>query len=461
MSGIDTHLQQSFKQSLVALVLLVLPLGLWSQERSVWVEGTVRGAESGELLPGAHISLLSSGAGQTVNEEGKFAFALRLKRDVTLVISFLGYSDQYLPIAYSSGSVDETDTLSFDIKLATKAFVSDTVNVEARKPAPDTVFGTSRFSISDYLFFRSGFLMLVYPKRLEKESFLVYTDSTERIIASIVIPGKSKRLFSDYEDRPFVITDRAAFEIQFDEVSEELVLLQIDYEQFQSTIEPGIDTLSDHILFSDYRWYYPLFHYYGYKQGVKDPVVIKQIINAELYRRHRFEYYFLSPRQKLQARQVARELGADKHDVAAFMSGFADDITFEPLCAPLFVHNDSILIFDYQTDQVHVLDDQFEQIDSIPISCHKTKTGLKWERAMVADEERQIYYACFSKHGFSYLKQLDLTTGASVATLRLTHRYPEKVRIRNGKVYYIHRPKDSLQKKFLYSESLDYGVRRL
>ena len=47
------------------------------------------------------------------------------------------------------------------------------------------------------------------------------------------------------------------------------------------------------------------------------------------------------------------------------------------------------------------------------------------------------------------------TTTDSTGSFKMTSQYAKHVRIRDGYVYYIYRPSDSVQKKYLYKERID------
>jgi hypothetical protein len=51
---------------------------------------------------------------------------------------------------------------------------------------------------------------------------------------------------------------------------------------------------------------------------------------------------------------------------------------------------------------------------------------------------------------------IDLKTGNITEKVRLEFRYIDKIAIQNNFVYYVYRPFESTQKKFLYKERLPY-----
>ena len=63
-------------------------------------------------------------------------------------------------------------------------------------------------------------------------------------------------------------------------------------------------------------------------------------------------------------------------------------------------------------------------------------------------------YAFFSKDQHHYIKQINYQTGKEILTYKLKHHSAQKIKIKDGYVYYVYRPFDSTQEKFLYRERI-------
>jgi hypothetical protein len=59
---------------------------------------------------------------------------------------------------------------------------------------------------------------------------------------------------------------------------------------------------------------------------------------------------------------------------------------------------------------------------------------------------------CTKKNGFYYLKQVSLYSGKIIASYKLTNQYVDQIKVKNGYVYYVYRPFESLQEQFIYKE---------
>jgi glutathione peroxidase-family protein len=56
-----------------------------------------------------------------------------------------------------------------------------------------------------------------------------------------------------------------------------------------------------------------------------------------------------------------------------------------------------------------------------------------------------------------FLGIVDFKTGEISEKVKLHYKYVEKIRVHNNKIFYIYRPFESIQKRFLYKEKLPYN----
>jgi hypothetical protein len=169
---------------------------------------------------------------------------------------------------------------------------------------------------------------------------------------------------------------------------------------------------------------------------------------------YNLEYYYLPTDVRLEARRMADYYKTDKHIIAAMMSGFTKSMFYEPLYAPLFIMNDTICIFNHHNDYLYHYNNQNKLIDSVKINYHHPKNWREWKKQLFVDEAENKVYAFFSKDGHHYLKQINYQTGKEVLTYKLQHHSAEKIKIKDGFVYYIYRPFGSTQERFLYREKI-------
>ena len=77
---------------------------------------------------------------------------------------------------------------------------------------------------------------------------------------------------------------------------------------------------------------------------------------------------------------------------------------------------------------------------------------------MTQDLINDEIYGVFNRFGFTYIKPINLNTGATDGVFKLYYRYVEKIIVSDNYVYYTYRPFESTQKKFIYREKIPNEV---
>jgi hypothetical protein len=327
-----------------------------------------------------------------------------------------------------------------------KTYELNPVTINAR---PDTVFGTWKYSVADFEFAGDKFILLTYGKNLQHATIRL-VDASQNVLSSFDLPDEAKKLYKDYMGYINVICAEHIYRITVKDNILHLGSLPVD--DYRKFIMPCVDSAASNVFFSNYQADYPQFTYYAFNSEEKIITPVKTVGDPEEIHAYNMEYYFLKPKDRLYARKLADFYGIDKHQIAASMSGLTSSIYYTPLYSPLFVMNDTICVFDHSSDAIFKYDRYLDQLDSIPVNYNHPKNWREWKNEILIDKEENKAYALYEKGGFCYLKGIDMQTGKIRSSFKLTNQYVEKIKIRNGYVYYIYRPFESLQEKFVYKE---------
>ena len=135
---------------------------------------------------------------------------------------------------------------------------------------------------------------------------------------------------------------------------------------------------------------------------------------------------------------------------------FTQSIYWEEVYAPLFERNDSVFVINYPKDQLEIFDANGTNLKKIPIYHHyqRSKTGFK--RKLIQDYITGAIYALYEKAGKSYLGLINVETGDITETVKLNFKYIDQIKVYNNEAFYIYRPFESVQKRYLYKERLPY-----
>lgn len=313
----------------------------------------------------------------------------------------------------------------------------------------DTVFGTWKYSVSDFEFIDDKMVVLTFDRNPEKAT-LRLVDQSQKVISSFELPDVTKKFYKDYMGYVNVMCENHIYRVTI--VNDALHLGSLPVEDYKKYIMPCVDSSHKSIYFSNYQSDYPEFTYYAYNAEAGGFKTIKKVGDPEVLHGYNMEYYFLPPKERVQVRKIANYYGIDFHRVAANMSGLTSSVYYTPLYSPLFVMEDTICVFDHSSNAIFKYDSHLNLLDSLPIDYNHPKAWREWKNEVIIDKEANAAYALYQKNGFYYLKGIDMHTGKIKSSFKLTNQYVEKIKIKDDYVYYIYRPFESLQEKFVYKE---------
>lgn len=329
-----------------------------------------------------------------------------------------------------------------------KKYELNPVTVSADKIV-DTAFGTWKFSVADYQFYKGGMILLTYQRSLKQPTVMII-DAEKRIRQSVSIPDEATGLYTDYQGYTNVICESHIYRLLISDNS--LRLGSLPVEDYRTLIMPCIDSLDQQIYFSNYQRDYPEFTYYAYRTKDSSLYALRTITDDDQLKSYNMEYYFLPTQERFKAAKISREYGIDKHRVAAIMSGVTGSMYYTPLYAPLFIIHDSIMVFDHYKNAILKYNKNLRQVDSVPISYNHPKNWREWKQQVLVDDVSNDAYAVYQKNGYVSLNKIDLNTGKVIGSYKLANAYVDKLKVHNGYVYYVYSPFESLQEFFVYRE---------
>lgn len=321
---------------------------------------------------------------------------------------------------------------------------------------PDTVFKSKRLSVADFEIQQDGkMILLTYPKQLKKGCELVLYDGID-ILNSFSVPGVAEEMVHDYRGNAHVVCKENVYGIHVSKNSIGISTLEKDY--YFKYLAPIVDTNKTKMFFSNFSKDYPAFNYYSFDQMDSTYLKIIKIEDELMMELYRSEYKWVDVRTKLWAKNKEIETGVDA-EIWVGANYFTQSLYYKELYAPLFYKNDSIFVFDYYKDKLFTFNGQGEVLDSVSIYHHYQPKSTGWKKHLIQDRITGEIYALFDKSGYSYLGLIDTKTGEITEKVRLEFRYIDKIEIHNNFVYYVYRPFESTQKKFLYKERLPYNFK--
>lgn len=433
-----------------SLLIILMASVVSAQEQRLLVMGTIRSASDSTVIDGVVVNCKLQARYTHSNFSGRYAILLDRKAGVILDFHHPGFEHRSITITGNMLNENPGDTIRIDLVMQPK--VNELKAVEIRS-GPDTVFGNWKFFVEDFMFADNGRMVLLTFEKTLKESKVLLVDEQQKVLSSFDVPCEAKEFYRDYQGNINVICVDSAFRVKIVPPSQ-VILLALPYRDFCDQMLPCVDTLGGCILFSNYVEQYPAFSYFSFNPADTSFRKLRQVVDGPLLAQYNWEFDYLKPKDRLYARKMELYTGIDKRVIAATMTGFPNSIYYTPLYAPMFVKGDTICVFDHYADTLFLYNKKMQLVGANKIDYHHPKNWKEWDRQLHQDEITGEIYARFEKGGYYTLKKIDISTGKIVGEYKIENPWVKHIRIRNGEVYYIYRPKESIQTKFLYREHL-------
>lgn len=434
-------------QKLLVLFFILFTSSLFGQSDSVVVLIHVSDKTDGEPIANVNATLTFSEKTiyRRTNKDGVIGLKLTPKTVVNGSLNHPIYEGTRISFRVSANG---GDTIDWNFALVPTPRVLKDVVIKA-PGVPDTVFGSKKLNVADFEVQENGdILLLTYPKQLKKGSEMVLHNGIETV-STFAVPGVAQELVSDFRHNTHVICNDNVYAIYTKDQKIGIATLEKYY--FLKYVAPIVDTNASKMYFSNFNPDYPAFEYFSYDQldsTYKKICNIKDDLMMELYRS---EYKWVDIRTKLWAKHKEIETGIDK-EIWVGANYFTQSIYYKELYAPMFQKNDTLYVFDYYKDQLFSYDKYGEKLDSIAIFHHYKRKQTGWKSELIQDKATGEIYALYDRAGYSFLGKIDTKTGEIGTLMKLNFRYVDKIQIQDNFVYYIYRPYESIQTRFLYKE---------
>lgn len=365
-----------------------------------------------------------------------------------LRLSHPRFQDQVKKIKVKSG-----DTIDVKYYLIPIAFKEERETVVYAPGRPEKVFGSPDFHIEDFELLQNGeLLLLTYEKNMNRGSELKIYNG-QQVTSTFDVPGEASELIHDFRGNPHVVCRDNVFGIQKSEGKVNISTIEKEY--YLTYIAPIVDTNSTKMYFSNFTDIYPAFEYFVFDQWdstYRQIVGIEDELMMELYLS---EYKWVDIRTKLWAKNKEIQTGIQA-EVWVGANYFTQSIYYKEAYSPMFHRNDTLFVLDYYRDLLFKFDKSGNKLDSVAIYHHYNPKKNGWKRNVIQDKLTGQIFAVFEKGGYTYVGLINTKDGVIHEKVKLEHRYIEKIQIHGNKAYYVYRPFESIQKKYLYREGLPY-----
>jgi len=434
---------------LFLFISIIVTSSFYFGQNSIYIEGTISDFNFVKI-PNVEINT-SSNPSHKVNtgSNGYYKIKVNVRNgNDTLTFHNMGFTDAQYIVTPKMVKRAKGKSLEHNLILKTLTLVGFTVNSQP----VDTVYGSTSHYVEDFIILENKrMLLLVYEKNIRKGSKIILTDNNQKTISQYIVPDEARHFYTDYSGMHYIVCEFKIFSIEVH--ADEIKLFQVTKEDFYGFYHRVIDTIGDNFYYSDYNEMYPGVKFYYTNRGDSTNTELIEIVDDFTMELYRAQYKYVSGRDKLWAYRKEQATGIDK-EIWIGAASFTQDILYQPVYAPLFAIDDSIFVFNQYKSYLYKFDDTNTLVDSVYVNYHIAQRGEKWEKPLIKDKNANQIYGLYNRNGYSYLRPINCDSGSLGIGTKLTNRFVEQIKIYDGYAYYVYRPFESLQKKFLYKEKL-------
>lgn len=335
--------------------------------------------------------------------------------------------------------------------------------VQITPSAVDSVWGSKLLNVADFIFYGEDLFLLAYDheKRFKRSEHAKRTLLEGAKIIQVDRSG-NELVWADFGDR---IVEKFIKQVEGSVVvacEENMAIVSlkdpgegitiITKETYLEGIAPIIDSNESFAYITDFKSEIPYCDYYVYNRVTQENKFIAQVQDSVLKDLFNSQYKYLSPRYKRVAAQFEADHGVDRKIVAAYMTSFQNSIYFEELRVPTAYHGGKFYIFNHYGDELLMWVDAEERLYKLPLSYHRKIRHF--DNKVWLDKTDGRFYTSSARLGKIVIHRIDLQSGTAREVAELEHRFVDRIEVLDGYVYYIYRPFESSQNRYLYKQRI-------
>lgn len=429
---------------------MLLPFALRAQEDRL--HGTVLDSLTGKPLQ--HVHVVAEGRPSTTTDRpGQFSFPWNADDRLRLRLTLTGYAERTVVVERAAAEKESVRLLLVpDI---------DELGTVVVRPGPQVVYQRTDLHVGAFHVNDDGLWVLAYDRpglwhrqedagqQVLKNARLYLLDTLFQERAYIAIPGPVLALRHDHARRPIVEGAKEAWVAWSS--GDSIVLATLSKETLHTAVLPWTDSIPGRLLGNNLTATYPAFEHIAYDPAHDELRTICSVEDAHLVQLFRSQYKYMSGRDKVIAMDLEKETGIDREIHAGYMTAFHTDILYKVPYAPLFVVRDTLCVFDRYKGAIRRFTTALVPEGEVPFAEGKGRD--RWSH-LVQDPASGTVYSVYEQGVHTWLRSVDVSTGAFGTITMLSHPFPEELQVHGGYAYYVYRTYGSLQRRTLYREAL-------
>jgi hypothetical protein len=449
------------KAKLSILTILFLYTFLSSaQNHAIWIKGKITSSETGEPLQNVNIRVKDTYRGTLSDQFGYFKIAL-YKMPSTLIFSHVGFHT-----SEKSFTVEPLQKLEIVLEKKTEQLEEFVVTSNRI----DTVYISRRYAVLDYELWDEKIILLIYRNNLNRAEILLLDENNKEVSSIEVLPEKPEQLIKDCFGNIHIITKTKVYQIYPKE--EQLLLYpSVNKDIFREIMGNCEFIVGNRLYYQNFEYQNLITNYFYIDTALNERNRFRMILDQQKvdYLAYNPEFYMgdqilvdnVMGDNDPDKQRALRTLDAEKRfHLMAYLT---------PVFAPMKKMGDSICIFNHPQSVIEFYDANDSLVGETPIEYHHQVRpnntfiltyafykSKKWQEEIYIDDEARKAYTLFvNNNGSKELVEIDLNSGRLKYSMKIPFPYVEKIKVRDGFVYFLYKGWGEMDKKKLFRQSID------
>lgn len=386
------------------------------------IVGTVIDNETQEPIPYVYVRVMETEKYFITDSVGNFKF-----NNSNINFDFRFGHLNYNQVAIITDTLKKTETnLTLIFKLQKKENTLSEIVISTK-----TEITNPASNIIDYNFMDSNIVILNYKKTPYKSEIAILNEHLDTLNVS-KLHFEPKSLFKDCFGNIHILSTDSSYQIFYQnynlyvyppypisELEKKLGNCYTSTNEFIYFIQKKGAIMITNTVFHDFLSKNNALNYFYINKSTKTKNILFEVID----KKHEEER-----KKDNEAERIAKMTNTTFKSPVIFR----ETILLDEIYAPLFIVNDSIIVFDFINDEINIFKNN-TVILKTKIDFHRKKT---WKRLMIFDEIEKKTYSKYVEKDKLIIKEINYISGEVGKTFSLPYLC-FNIKIMNGKAYYL------------------------
>ena len=417
----------------IAIFLILFVTGVSAQRKYTYFYGNITDQQTQKPLPGVNISFPGLKHGYATDKKGEFSFFIDTI-PVYMLISHMGFETKKIWLDGTSPKLN--------IRLAPAAVELKEVEIVA-KAGPEAFYKDNSYAVLDYALDTGRVYILIYRFSLASAEVLCKSMEGDLLASSGRLPFKPDSLFKDCLRNVHVLCHDSCFQVYTDTLGIRLIY-PTSRVKFESVLKNCVASTNSKLFFKKVTndGFGVDFYRVDRETSVNEKMTsVVDEENLARLRRNQDDYGRIRSNAIPDGRSEFEEWN------------FARKIMYRPRTASMVRIGDNICIFNTADMTIEFYTPDGDFTSKVRLDVSQVNDG-RWTKEIYVDVVRKQAYTSFNRNGEFTMYHVNLETGGLVRSTRLSFVYPQRIRVNDGKVFYMYNVPGEQDNKQLFRQTL-------